>query len=68
MVGGQTFRIYGPGADGQAEAHSIQPTRRLGRGQTVANGARAMALATGCLVDPASLRGDEAIIKAQLIC
>jgi hypothetical protein len=64
-----TFKVYVNRVTDQAEAHRTNvvfppPSRQL----ILAQGALAITKVTGCEVKPKSVKGDQAIVKADLAC
>ena len=68
VVDGSRFRIYLRPGTGEVEAHrvSFEPLPSLAL--TLEKAYRAIEQATGCRIRKGSLRGDQAIILAQVDC
>lgn len=65
---GSSFRVYMRSGTGMVEAHRISPELLPSRSLVLAKAERAIADATGCLVIPGSLKGDQAILSAEVDC
>ncbi|MGR3344928.1 MAG: hypothetical protein ACU0DI_17215 [Paracoccaceae bacterium] len=62
------FRVFMQSGSRRAEAHRISMEPLPSLVLTLEKGYRAIETATGCAVVPGSLRGDQAIILAEVDC
>ena len=62
------FRVFMPVGSGRVEAHRISPELLPSLVLTLEKAYRAIEAATGCVVVPGSLRGDQAIVLARVDC
>ncbi|MGB5557879.1 MAG: hypothetical protein WBN04_07690 [Paracoccaceae bacterium] len=67
-VAGSVFRVYMRSGTEQVEAHRISVEPLPGRALTLAKAARAIEIATGCVIRNGSLEGDQAIVSAEVGC
>ena len=67
-IDGSRFRVFRQPGGGAAEAHRVSFEVLPSLVVTLERGYRAIELATGCRVAAGSLRGDQAIVLAEVDC
>ncbi|MEE9389149.1 MAG: hypothetical protein V3U96_11115 [Paracoccaceae bacterium] len=67
-VQGSRFRVYRQAGGTLVEAHRVSFEALPSLVQTLEKAFLAIEMATGCIVMPGSLRGDQAIILAEVEC